>query len=173
MPTDDSHELVHSYLVWVDSDRFRLSAAVYGILVERGQVLLMRRAGSGYRDGQLGLPAGHLDGDEDLVSALIRELREELGIFVESRNVGLAVVLHSQAEDENDREYLHLFFRVDGWAATPVIAEPDKCTELVWADLDHLPVDTVDYVARALEALRVREPLVLFGWRDQGGEVHA
>lgn len=136
-------------------------------------MLLMRRAGSGYRDGQLGLPAGHLDGDEDLVSALVRELREELGITVERRDVGLEVVLHSRAEDENDSEYLHFFFRVGRWAATPVIAEPDKCTELVWADMDQLPVDAVDYVVHALRALRDREPLVLFGWRDFDGDGHA
>ncbi len=127
-------------------------------------MLLMRRAGSGYRDGQLGLPAGHLDGGEDVVSALVRELGEELGITVDGRDVRLEVVLHSQAEDENDSEYLHLFFRVARWAGQPVIAEPDKCTELLWAELDRLPADTVDYVVRALAALRSREPLVLFGW---------
>ncbi len=146
------------------SDRFCLSAAVYGVLVQDHRVLLMRRAGSGYRDGQLGLPAGHLDGDEDLVSALVRELREELGITVEGHDVRLEVVLHSRAEDENDSEYLHLFFRVARWAATPVIAEPDKCTELVWADVDHLPADAVDYVVLAVEALRAEKPLVLVGW---------
>jgi len=148
----------------VQSDRFRLSAAVYGVLAQDHRVLLMRRAGSGYRDGQLGLPAGHLDGDEDLVSALVRELREELGITVDGDDVRLEVVLHGRAEDENDSEYLHLFFRVARWGATPVIAEPDKCTELVWADMDHLPADAVDYVVLAVGALRVGEPLVLFGW---------
>ncbi len=168
-----SDSSVDSYVVEVPSDRFRLPAAVYGVLVQERRLLLMRRAGSGYRDGQLGLPAGHLDGDEDLVSALVRELREELGITVEGRDVRLEVVLHSRAEDENDSEYLHLFFRVARWAATPVIAEPDKCTELVRADMDHLPVDVVDYVVHAVEALRAREPLVLFGWRDYGGDGHA
>jgi 8-oxo-dGTP diphosphatase len=148
----------------VQSDRFRLPAAVYGVLVQQDRVLLMRRAGSGYRDGQLGLPAGHLDGDEDLVSALVRELREELGITVNSHDVRLEVVLHSRAEDENDSDYLHLFFRVASWGSTPTIAEPDKCSELVWADLDRLPPDAVDYVVAALAALRVGEPLVLFGW---------
>ena len=133
-------------------------------------MLLMRRAGSGYRDGRLGLPSGHLDGDEDVVSALTRELREELGITVERHNVRLAVVVHSQAEDENDSEYLHLFFRVARWSATPVISEPDKCTELVWADMDHLPADAVDYVVLALEALRSGDPLILFGWPSKGSD---
>lgn len=150
----------------MQGDRFRLSAAVYGVLVQDRRVLLMRRAGSGFRDGQLGLPSGHLDGDEDVVSALVRELLEELGIAVDARDLGLRVVLHSRAEDENDSEYMHLFFWVDRWAGTPVIAEPDKCTELVWADMDQLPTDVVDYVPTALQALRAERPLVLFGWPE-------
>lgn len=60
------------------TDRFRLAAAVYGILSQGDHVLLVRRAGSGYRDGQLSLPTGHLDGGEDAITALVRELREEL-----------------------------------------------------------------------------------------------
>ncbi len=87
-------------------------------------MLLMRRAGSGYRDGQLGLPAGHLDGNEDLVIALVRELREELGIIVDGRDVRLEVVLHSRAEDETDSDYLHLFFRVARWVATQPSPSP-------------------------------------------------
>jgi 8-oxo-dGTP diphosphatase len=112
-------------------------------------VLLLRRARSGYRDGQLGLPAGHLEADEDLVAALVRELREELGITVDDHDVRLDVVVHSWAEDEDDSDHLHLFFGVARWGATPVIAEPDTCTDLLWADLDHLPADVVDHVVLA------------------------
>ena len=67
----------------MSSARFRACVAVYGVLVEEGRGLLMRRAGSGYCDGQLGLPSGHLEGDEDAVRGLGRELREELAITVE------------------------------------------------------------------------------------------
>jgi 8-oxo-dGTP diphosphatase len=154
----------------VTSDRFRLPAAVYGVLVEEGRVLLMRRAGSGYRDGQWGLPAGHLDGDEDLVSALVRELREELAITVAAGDVRLGLVLHSRAEDEYDSEYLHLFFQVAKWDGTPVIAEPDKCTELVWAEPGHLPVGVIDYVVSALQALHHGRRLVLTGWPTVAGD---
>lgn len=45
-----------------------------------------------------------------------------------------------------------------------MIAEPAKCTELVWADLDYLPGDIVDYVAGALVAVRAGQSLTTFGW---------
>jgi 8-oxo-dGTP diphosphatase len=62
------------------AERLLAHVAVYGILTENGRILLMRRAGSGYHDGELSLPAGHLDAGEDVRSALVRELREELRI---------------------------------------------------------------------------------------------
>lgn len=77
------------------TERFRLAAAVYGIVIDGDdRILLMRRAGSGYRDGQLSLPAGHLDGGEDAVTRLVRELSEELKIFADPVSCRLAVTMH-------------------------------------------------------------------------------
>lgn len=146
--------------------RFRVAAAVYGVLVDGDRMLLMRRAGSGYRDGELSLPAGHLDGAEDALTGLLRELREELTITADRDSCRLAVLLHRAPESPEDDEYLDLFFTVGRWAGTPSIGEPDKCSELVWTLRDRLPADLVDYVGAALRALNVNEPLLLYGWRQ-------
>lgn len=146
------------------ADRFRLAAAVYGVLRNNDRVLLMRRAGSGYRDGELGLPAGHLDGGEDAVAGLVRELAEELKIAADPGSCRLGLVLHRAPESSDDDEYLDLVFTVGRWEGEPMIGETTKCTELVWADLRALPRDVVDYVAAALEALGGAEPLLLYGW---------
>jgi 8-oxo-dGTP diphosphatase len=143
---------------------FRAAVAVYGILRDQEQVLLMRRAGTGYRDGQLSLPAGHLDGGEDAVTGLVRELREELGIEADPDSCRLALVMHSAPEHAQDSEYLHLFFLVDGWDGEPRIAEPDMCNELRWSDIQILPSDLVDYVGKALVAITRGDSLVLHGW---------
>ena len=139
--------------------RFRAAVAVYGMLRRDGRVLLLRRKGSGYRDGELSLPAGHLEGDEDAVAGLERELREEIGVEVE--HCQLALVMHRRRETPGDDEYLDLFFDVTRWVGEPVIGEPHKCSELVWAGLEELPGDVVDYIAVALKA---KGGLVAFGW---------
>jgi 8-oxo-dGTP diphosphatase len=145
-------------------DPFRAAVAVYGILRRHEQVLLMRRAGTGYRDGQLSLPAGHLDGGEDAVAGLVRELREELGIEADPGGCHLALLMHAAPEDAEDHEYLHLFFFVDDWTGEPHIAEPDKCEELRWVDGETVPADLVDYVGEALAAIGRGESLALHGW---------
>jgi 8-oxo-dGTP diphosphatase len=126
----------------------------------------MRRAGSGYRDGTLALPAGHLDGGEDAVSALVRELAEELGVAADPATCRLATVVHSGPEDADDEEYLNLFFTVGAWTGTPEIREPDRCTELVWVDPARLPPDAIDYLPGVLGAIACGEPLVLARWAD-------
>jgi 8-oxo-dGTP diphosphatase len=144
--------------------RFRVVAAVYGVLSDGDRVLLMRRAGSGYRDGELGLPAGHLDGGEDAVTGLLRELQEELSITAYRDSCRLAVLLHRAPESPGDDEYLDLVFTVGRWTGTPSIGEPDKCSELVWAHRRHLPAHLVDYIEAALQALDADEPLLIYGW---------
>lgn len=146
------------------ADRFRLAAAVYGILRDRGRILLMRRAGTGYRDDQLSLPAGHLDGGEDAITALTRELREELGVDADPGGCRLVLVMHTAPEDADDHEYLHLFFTVDRWSGAPRIAEPGKCSELRWVEASALPCDVVDYVSAALAAIAQGDPLAVRGW---------
>ncbi len=146
------------------TERYRLAAAVYGIVIDGDRVLLMRRTGSGYRAGQLSVPAGHLNGGEDAVTGLVRELREELTIAADPTSCRLAVTLHRAPETATDGEYLDLFFIVERWAGTPAIGEPDKCNELVWAHRSALPPDLVDYVAAALDAADDGRPLLLHGW---------
>jgi ADP-ribose pyrophosphatase YjhB (NUDIX family) len=148
----------------VPAERFRIAAAVYGILRERGRILLMRRAGTGYRDDQFSLPAGHLDGGEDVITGLIRELREELGIEADPRHCRFALLMHTAPEDADDHEYFHVFFSVDRWSGEPHIAEPAKCTELRWVEGSALPSELVDYVGAALEAIARGDLLTVRGW---------
>jgi 8-oxo-dGTP diphosphatase len=137
--------------------------AVYGILTRNGRILLMRRAGSGYHDGELSLPAGHLDGGEDVRSALVRELREELCIESDPASCRLVTVGHRAPEQPGD-DYIDLFFTVGSWTGTPVIGEPNQCTELQWADPDSLPDDAIPYISEALRAVRRGDTLLTGGW---------
>lgn len=58
------------------------------VLNEKGEVLIEKRANRGLTPGKLDLCSGHVDGDETTTQAMIRELKEELGIeFEEAINV--------------------------------------------------------------------------------------
>lgn len=53
--------------------RFTLIAAVHLFLLDGDKVLLSRRFQTGYEDGNFSVPAGHLDGNETIHEAMIRE----------------------------------------------------------------------------------------------------
>ena len=37
--------------------------------------------------------------------------------------------------------YIDYYFDLKEWDGTPKIMEPNKCDELIWADIDNLPED--------------------------------
>ena len=60
--------------------RFAARVAVYIALVNDGRIFLLRRANTGYRDGEWAMPAGHVESGETPEQAALRELREETGV---------------------------------------------------------------------------------------------
>ncbi|WP_328392121.1 NUDIX domain-containing protein [Nocardia sp. NBC_00416] len=128
-----------------DTKHDRYPLAVHVFLVEHGRILLMRRAGRGYADGRLGLPTSHVDRGEAPTASAVREIAEELGITLapaDLRPSGTMVRLVQEAR-------VDIFLTAESWAGTPVIREPHKCTELVWADPEDLPGDALDFLATA------------------------
>lgn len=57
-----------------------LKAVSCFIVNKNGNILLEKRVNKGINPGQLDLCSGHLNGDEVYTQAMVRELREELGI---------------------------------------------------------------------------------------------
>lgn len=144
-----------------DSRWVRLPVSVHIVLERDGCVLLIRRAGTGYRDGWLSVPAGHLDGGEEMRAGAARELREEVGVDLTPDQLVPIHVMHRREA----RESVDFFVRAaDGWRGEPVNREPHKCSELRWCAWDALPADVVPYVRRALDNHRAGRAFDSFGW---------
>ena len=60
-----------------------LKAVTCFVLNEKGEVLIEKRVNKGINPGQLDLCSGHVDINETQTQAMIRELKEELGIGLE------------------------------------------------------------------------------------------
>ncbi len=146
--------------------RFTLVAAVHLFLLrdEDRSVLLLRRANTGYEDGRHSVIAGHLNGDETVHAAAIREAREEAGITLAPADVSLVGVMHRRAVAPGDDERIDFFLLAHSWRGVLVNAEPHKCDELAWYPLDGLPPTVIPYVRRALTNYRQGRPFDSFGW---------
>lgn len=143
------------------SERFRAPCAVHVLLLRGGEVLLLRRANTGYQDGNFSTIAGHLDGGEEVLAAAVREAREEAAVTLDPAELRVVGVMHNRGDDA---EYIDFFVAAERWEGTIVNAEPHKCAELAWHPLDHLPPNTIPYVRRALENYRRGVWFDSFGW---------
>ena len=140
--------------------RARFPATVHLFFFRGNQILLIRRFNTGYADGQYSIPAGHLDGGETVIAAARREALEEVGVRIDPQDIEFSGVMHRLDEDER----VDFFLKIHKWEGEPVNAEPDKCDELRWADVDDLPGNTIPYIRQALHNHTYETRFDEFGW---------
>lgn len=144
----------------MSSDRFSLIVDVHLLLRKGNNILFLKRENTGYGDGFFHFPAGHLDGGESVVTALIRESREEIGITIDPAVAKLVHVMHRVAKDER----MSFFFEVTEWSGEVYNAEPDKHSEVAWFDVDSPPSPMISYAKAALQKIAAGQSFSLYGW---------
>lgn len=103
-------------------ERFTLRAATYLLLIRDRKVLLLRRFNTGWADGSYTLPAGHVDGNETIKQAMMREASEEIDIHIEEEDLTVVHTLHIKT----DAEYIAFFLLASQWKGEPKNNEPNK-----------------------------------------------
>jgi 8-oxo-dGTP pyrophosphatase MutT (NUDIX family) len=144
------------------SERITLIVDVNVVLVRNSHVLLGQRRNTGFGDGSLHLPAGHLEGGESLITALLREAWEELAVQIDPGNPRLVHVMHHSAGGGR----LSFFFEVTDWKGEVTNREPHKCKSLRWYPLAELPDRIIPYTRDALVAYIRGTPLSCRGWSE-------
>ena len=126
--------------------RATFPVTVHLFFLRENQILLLRRFNTGFRDGEYSVPAGHLDGGETVMQAAVREAKEETGLQLTESDISFSTVMHRIEDDER----VDFFVQVHHWQGEPFNAEPEKCDDLLWVELNALPANTIPYVRQAL-----------------------
>ena len=144
-----------------DTRRHKLTGDVHLLLIDaRDQILFGRRQNTGYQDGAYHLPSGHLEAGESVITALIREAKEEVGVTIALEHVEFSHVMHNSSSGGR----VALFFTVRQWEGAPENRELDKCSELHWFPLDALPDYLIDYCRVALNHIIAGQAFSIYGW---------
>jgi ADP-ribose pyrophosphatase YjhB (NUDIX family) len=128
-------------------DRFKMIASVYAFFIKDDKILLLRRYNTGYADGMYGLPSGHVEDNETIADGMCREIKEEVGLDIDKKNISLVHIMHRKEADIR----VDFFFVINSWKGNPMNAEPQKCDDLAWFSLTELPQNIVPYVQEAIE----------------------
>lgn len=142
------------------SERFKLCPCVYLVIKKQGHVLLLLRKNTGYCDGMYAIIGGHADGNETIRQAVAREALEEGGITVDPNDLVHVHTMHRLSNREN----IDMFFTTDRWQGEIVNAEPDKCAELAYYPLTHLPENTLPYIKHVFDQIEKGIHYSEYGW---------
>lgn len=131
-------------------EREKFLSSVYLLIKnDKGEILLQRRQGTKLWPGFLALPAGHIDEKENAYDAVIREAREELGIEISIDNIIDTFVVNRR--NKTLMPYYDVYFEINGYDGEIKISEPEKCSELVWCNINNLPEDMIDFEIEAIK----------------------
>ena len=143
------------------NERLRAILAVYLVVIKEKKTLLYLRQNTGYSDGMYSLIAGHVEKGESVIQAMIREAKEEAGIDIDPYNLKPLCTMHRFS----DSERVDFFFELINWEGKFINKEPHKCKELKFYDLENLPVNTLDYVKKALFSSMKGISICEYGWK--------
>ncbi|WP_216896123.1 NUDIX hydrolase [Nocardia alni] len=140
--------------------RHKVTGDVHLLLRCGNEVLFGQRQNTGFEDGAWHLPSGHLEADESVIDALIREAEEEIGVTIAPEDVRFSHIMHNSSSGGR----MAFFFTVRSWKGEPDNREPDKCTELQWFSTDTLPDHMIDYCRAAMTHVAAGESFSIYGW---------
>ncbi len=133
------------------NDRFKMIASVYVLFERDGKILMSRRANTGYEDGNYGLVASHVEDNESLTQAAIREAKEEAGVDIAPEDLEVKTTMHRKQNDIR----VDFFFVAKKWKGEITNMEPDRCDDLSWFSLDELPPNTIPYTRQVIDCYQV------------------
>ena len=133
---------------------FSLIPAAYVALRRGDEVLLHLRQNTGYRDGHWALLAGHVEPEESVYAAAVRESYEEAGVRVDAADLLALTTVHRTLRGGGPIEQrCDFFFATTVWKDSPSIREPEKCADMRWWPLGALPEPMAPHERDVLDAL--------------------
>ena len=113
------------------------------------EILMLKRAGTGYYDGYYDLPGGHLEDEEDIFDGMIREAKEEIGITLKREEMEILHIYHKYK-----RGMLKFVFKANKYDGVPVNAELHQCEKIEWVEIEKLPENIVPSIKNELDNIK-------------------
>lgn len=129
-------------------ERSKFPISVQLLLENQDKILLMKRKNTGYEDGKYSLPGGHVEANEEIRNALVREAKEEIGIDIDVGDLEFHKVLNRKVSE--NQEYIDFIFKTAHWSGNINNNEKDKCEEIIWVEKNQIPRNTLDFIPQLL-----------------------
>lgn len=131
-------------------ERFKITTAAYLILTKDNKILLSLRENTSFMDAMWGLPSGHLEENETIADACVREIKEEINLDIDKKDLELSTTIFRNCKNIGGNDYLVFFFTTDKYSGILKNNEENKCGGLEFFDIDNLPKNIIEYIKIAI-----------------------
>ena len=114
-------------------NKIKITVGVQTIVLNDNRILLGKRKNV-FHGGNWGLPGGQLEPRETIFQAAKRELEEETGLIAQKMKV---ICVTDPTKESNF--HMQIGVLVMQYSGSPIIKEPNKCSDLSFFDMNSLP----------------------------------
>jgi len=117
------------------------------IVTSNGRILLIHRAKPPFED-KLVLPGGHVESNETMLEAAVRELHEETCLVADPRELHFLTYLDEPGRDPRPGRRVSFVFQIDLTVDDPrleIICASDDAREIVWRNLASLSENEIGF----------------------------
>lgn len=134
---------------------------VLAFLTNKDQVLLLRRCGVTFANGQYSLVGGKVEQGETALQAIKREVAEEVGLDLDESKFTFVHAFHRKGSES---ELVALCFSADITGLIPKNNEPIKCDDVKFFKYFEMPENLIPAHAQAIKCILNSEYYSEHGW---------
>lgn len=134
------------------------------LLLFQGEKILLQRRSDPYLNGCYSLVAGHVEKGETIPEAMAREAQEEANLLLDPQrlSVKLAVQRPCSSYRGGVADVIDFFVLATEFQGTLRNNEPDKCSELGFYELAHLPDRILPHVRLAIQGYLQQQTYLIY-----------
>lgn len=130
-------------------ERFKVWGCVISLILKDDKALMILRKNKPDA-GNYNLVGGRMEDKETVKQAIIREVREEVGLTVAEKDIEIVSTLHRLCDGGNWNS-IEFVVVINGFSGEPQNLEPQFCERLEWIDIHNLPENVSPYARTAIE----------------------
>lgn len=134
---------------------------VIALLYAGENILLLQRKDAMFGNNLYSLPGGSVDTGETVRHAIMREVREEVGLSIPAAAFKLAHTYHSKGTENN---FLALVFTATISGMHPLNVEPHKHSDMQFFNINNLPENIIPAHKQTIESIIKNISYSEHGW---------
>lgn len=137
-------------------ERFKVFGCVLSLILQDNKILMILRKNKPDA-GNYNLVGGRMEEGETVKQAIIREIKEEVGLSVQDKDIKVVSTLHRLCDNKkwNSIEFVVV---INSFNGVPENLEPEFCEKLDWIDINNLPENISPYARTAIENYKNQIP---------------